>query len=58
MPIKRCYVDGKPGFKWGDSGKCYTGKGAYQKALAQAKAIFASGYKEPNQTGGKKGSKK
>lgn len=24
MPMKRCDVDGKPGFKWGDAGKCYT----------------------------------
>ncbi len=22
--IKRCRSDGKPGFKYGDSGKCYT----------------------------------
>jgi hypothetical protein len=24
MPVKRCQSNGKPGFKWGDSGKCYT----------------------------------
>ena len=24
MPIKSCELDTKPGFKWGDSGKCYT----------------------------------
>lgn len=24
MPIKKCTKDGKPGFKWGDEGKCYT----------------------------------
>lgn len=23
MPVKRCTDDGKPGFKWGDAGKCY-----------------------------------
>ncbi len=24
MPVKRCQLDNKPGYKWGDSGKCYT----------------------------------
>lgn len=24
MPIKECQNNGEPGFKWGDSGKCYT----------------------------------
>ena len=24
MPIQECQVEGKPGFKWGNSGKCYT----------------------------------
>jgi hypothetical protein len=24
MPIKPCSNNGKPGYKWGDSGKCYT----------------------------------
>ena len=24
MPIKDCQDNGKPGLKWGDSGKCYT----------------------------------
>jgi hypothetical protein len=24
MPIKECQDNGKPGMKWGDSGKCYT----------------------------------
>lgn len=24
MPVKSCELDTKPGFKWGDSGKCYT----------------------------------
>ena len=24
MPIKECQSDKDPGFKWGDSGKCYT----------------------------------
>ena len=24
MPVKECQDRGKPGLKWGDSGKCYT----------------------------------
>lgn len=24
MPVKRCQSDGKPGWKWGDAGHCYT----------------------------------
>jgi hypothetical protein len=24
MPVKQCEDNGKPGLKWGDSGKCYT----------------------------------
>ena len=39
MPIKRCRKDNKPGYKWGDQGKCYTGKDAKEKALKQARAI-------------------
>lgn len=43
MPIKRCESDGKPGWKWGDMGKCYTydpdslseSKAARKKALKQ-----------------------
>ena len=47
MPINNCSNDGKPGYKWGDSGACYTytqgDKGsmdaARKKALAQATAM-------------------
>jgi hypothetical protein len=24
MPVKECQSEGKPGYKWGDEGKCYT----------------------------------
>lgn len=24
MPVKKCRKNGKPGYKWGDEGKCYT----------------------------------
>lgn len=47
MPIKRCSINGKPGFKWGDMGKCYTydpdslseKQKARKKALKQGIAI-------------------
>jgi len=39
MPLKRCEVNSKPGWKWGDSGKCYTGSGAKERAIKQAVAI-------------------
>lgn len=45
MPIKRCQKDGKSGWKFGDSGTCYTGPSGKAKAQKQAKAMFANGYK-------------
>jgi hypothetical protein len=46
MPIKRCSSpNGLKGYKWGDSGKCYTGKNAKAKAGKQARAAYANGYK-------------
>ena len=50
MPIKVCNVGGKPGFKWGDAGKCYTYESssnasrgrAKQKAYLQGRAIGES----------------
>ena len=47
MPLKRCSANKKPGWKWGDSGKCYTyssgnsssEKAAKRKALNQGIAI-------------------
>lgn len=24
MPVKECQEEGKPGYKWGEEGKCYT----------------------------------
>jgi len=46
MPVQRCIKDGKEGWKWGKSGKCYIGEGAKAKAAKQGAAIKASGYKE------------
>ena len=47
MPVKGCQENGKPGFKWGDQGKCYTytpgnevsKKRAHDKAIKQGRAI-------------------
>jgi HK97 family phage prohead protease len=47
VPLKRCQDDGKPGWKWGDAGKCYvytagneaSEKAARKKAMAQAAAM-------------------
>ena len=44
-PVKSCTESGKPGFRWGDSGKCYTytdnasKEAARKKAIAQGAAI-------------------
>ena len=51
MPIKECVEDKKPGFRYGDSGKCYTVDDpedekallkAKKKAIKQAIAIHGS----------------
>lgn len=54
MPIISCELDGKPGYKWGDSGKCYTFNpgdtdgmlAARARASAQGTAAYSSGYVE------------
>lgn len=45
MPLKQCTKDGKSGWKFGDNGTCYVGSNGKQKALKQARAMFANGYK-------------
>lgn len=42
MPIKDCKVKNKPGKKYGEAGKCFTGKTAEAKAKRQGKAIAIS----------------
>ena len=50
MPIQRCRLKGKPGFKWGNDGKCYTYtpgdkaglERAKNKAAKQGQAVEAS----------------
>lgn len=46
MPIKQCQIGGKPGWKWGDVGTCYTGPNGKRKAIAQGIAIASSNPKE------------
>ena len=59
MPVMRCMKNGKPGWKWGQSGTCYTGPGAKGKAEAQGRAAYAAGYgKDKKKTGGKGRAKK
>ena len=53
MPVKRTTKDGKPAYRWGDSGKAYTytpgdkssRERAKRKAEKQGQAAYASGYK-------------
>lgn len=49
MPVQKVRTtrNGKPvvGYRWGESGKIYTGPEAKAKAGRQAQAIYASGYK-------------
>ena len=42
MPLMRCTKNGKSGWKFGTSGKCYTGKDARAKAAKQGRAIKGS----------------
>ena len=54
MPIKACFREGRAGYKYGDSGSCYTYEpgneqsrmAAKRKAEEQMRAIHAQGYKE------------
>jgi hypothetical protein len=53
MPVVSCSDDGKPGFRWGDSGKCYTyasgdeasRERARERAERQGRAARAGGYR-------------
>lgn len=42
MPVQQCREKGRPGFRWGESGKCYTydpsNKRARLRARLQAEA--------------------
>lgn len=38
MPVQRCQSGGKPGWKWGKHGRCYTYKRGDSAGSASAKA--------------------
>lgn len=60
MPVQRCRTKGRPAYRWGNSGKCYTytagneasRKRAKQRAYIQGSAIEAS--QPARRTAGKK----
>ena len=46
MPVVRVRgPGGKVGYRWGSSGKVYTGPGARAKAEKQGEAAYAAGYR-------------
>jgi len=47
MPIQMLTIKGEKFYRWGDSGKLYRTR---EQAEQQAKAIYASGYKEKKDT--------
>ena len=54
MPVKSCEIDGRPGYKWGESGKCYTFDSGDKESMARARsrasaqgvAAYYAGYRE------------
>ena len=42
MPVQKCTSNGKMGWRYGKSGKCYTGKNGKAKATKQGRAIKVS----------------
>ncbi len=41
MPVMSCTREGKPGYKWGKEGFCFTGSNAEEKAAEVGRAIKA-----------------
>ncbi len=46
MPVKKVMKNGKVGYRWGESGKIYTGKDAKSKAAAQGRAVEAQKHRK------------
>lgn len=55
MPIKKVKLDGKTGYKYGNSGHVYPTK---EGALKQMRAMFANGYQPAVHNSPKHGHKK
>lgn len=61
MPVQPCNENGKPGYRWGEAGKCYTytpgnrrGRAdARVKAEVQGYAVEKGGYSEEKEKDGK-----
>lgn len=53
MPVHKVTTGSRTGYQWGKTGTVYYGSGAKQKAQAQGRAAYASGYR-----GSTNGSKK
>ena len=59
MPVQACQLNGKPGFKWGTNGRCYTytpddeASREAAKALAarQGRAVETSQHRDDNADG-------
>jgi hypothetical protein len=48
MPVRRVQgPGGKIGYQWSTTGKIYTGADAREKAAAQGRAAYRSGYRPP-----------
>lgn len=50
MPVRKCAENGKPGYRYGKSGKCYTytpGNEASRKRAKQKAIIQGSTYEKP-----------
>jgi hypothetical protein len=46
MPVQRVLgPNGKVGYRWGQTGKIYTGPEAREKAARQGRAAYRSGYR-------------
>ena len=41
MPVQKCNLRGKPGFKWGRQGKCYTYNSGDTTGLNRARNLAA-----------------
>lgn len=53
MPVRKCQINGKDGYKWGNDGKCYTGANAKAKAEEQGRAVESSRAEESKKKKGK-----
>ena len=48
MPVQRVMgPNNRVGYRWGETGKIYTGADAKQRAEAQGRAAYRSGYRPP-----------